>query len=313
MRRRQFTPSPLLGLLTLLLLSLILIVADAVVKIGVLKTLRAQSINLVTPFQELTFSITSPVQNFLTDLGELGSKNQTIQTLKDENDELRRTILSIEDIQRRLSDMNSLLNISAKGQFTILGARTISIGSESGYGSTITIDVGSLDGIKPSMVVVAGSGVVGRVVSVSSTSSIVMLICDVKSQVGARLESSGEVGVISGFGLNQPLEFRLLDPLGKLTKDSRLLTYGVENGVFSPGLPIGYISDIRNIPGTSSKVAQVIPYVDFSKLDYVGVIVKKPRFDPRDSLLPSVNPVPTVTVTITATPVVSPTQSEGGN
>ena len=238
-------------------------VADAVVNIGVLKTLRAQSINLVTPFQELTFSITSPVQNFLKDLGELGSKNQTIQTLKDENDELRRTILSIEDIQRRLSDMNSLLNISAKGQLRIVGARTISIGSESGYGSTITIDVGSLDGIKPSMVVVAGSGVVGRVVSVSSTSSIVMLICDVKSQVGARLESSGEVGVISGFGLNQPLEFRLLDPLGRLTKDSRLLTYGVENGVFSPGLPIGYISDIRNIPGTSSKIAQVIPYVDF--------------------------------------------------
>jgi rod shape-determining protein MreC len=313
MRQRRFTPSPLLGLLTLLLTSLILIVADAFVNVGILKTLRTQSINLVTPFQELTFSLTSPVQNFLTDIGELGSKNETIQTLKDENDELRRTILGIEDIRRRLNDMNSLLSLSAKGQFTILGSRTISIGSESGYGSTITIDVGSLDGIKPSMVVVSGSGVVGRVVSVSSTSSIVMLICDVKSQVGARLEASGEVGVISGFGLNQPLEFRLLDPLGKLTKNSKLLTYGVENGVFNPGLPIGYISSIRNIPGTSSKIAQVIPYVDFSKLDYVGVIVKKPRLDPRDSLLPSVIPIPTVTVTVTAVPVPSPTQSQGGN
>ena len=313
MRQSQFSPSPLIGLLALLLLSLLLIAADAFVNAGFLKSLRTQSVNVVTPFQNLTFSLTSPIRNFITDLGEIGSKNQRIRSLQDENAELRRTILSIEDIRRRINEMNSLLDFSAKGQFTIVGARTISIGSEAGYGSTIVIDAGKLDGIKPSMVVVAGSGVVGRVVSVSPTSSIVMLICDVKSQVGARLESSGEVGVISGFGLNQPLEFRLLDPLGKLQKDTRLLTYGVENGVFSPGLPIGYISSVRNIPGTSSKIAQVLPYVDFSKLDYVGVIVKKPRLDPRDSLLPNITPVPTVTVTVTAALLPSSSPTSGGN
>lgn len=312
MRRRQFTLNPLIGLLALLLTSLLLIVADGIVNVGFLKTLRTQSVNVVTPFQELTFTLTSPIKNFLTDIGELGAKNEKIQSLQDENAQLRRTILSIEDIRRRLNQMSSLLDISARGQFTILGARTMSVGSEAGYGSTIVIDVGSLDGIKPSMVVVSGSGVVGRVVTVSPTSSVVMLLCDVKSQVGARLESSGEVGVISGYGINQTLEFRLLDPLGQLKKDTRLLTYGVENGVFSPGLPIGYISSIRNIPGTSSKIAQVISFVDFSKLDYVGVIIKKPRTDPRDSLLPSVTPLPTVTVTVTAAPSPSPTPSKSG-
>ncbi len=312
MRRRQFTLSPLLGLLALFLASLTLLVADGIVKIGFLGNLRAQSVNLVTPFQELTFALTSPVQDFLTDIGELGSKNQQIQSLEQENADLRRTILSIEDIQRRLNDMSSLLDISARGQFKILGARTISIGSEAGYGSSIVIDAGSLDGVKPSMVVVSGVGVVGRVVTVSPTSSVVMLLSDVKSQVGARLETSGEVGVISGYGINQPLEFRLLDPTGELKKGARLLTYGVENGVFSPGLPIGYISNVRNIPGTSSKIARVISFVDFTKLDYVGVIIKKPRTDPRDSLLPTISAVPTVTVTVTAPANPTPSKT-GGN
>ena len=312
MRRRQFTPSPLLGLLALLLTSLLLIAADGIVKLGILQNLRAQSVNVVTPFQELTFSVTSPIADFLTDISELGSKNEQIQQLENENSRLREKLLSIEDIQRRLNDMSSLLDISARGEFRILGARTLSIGSEAGYGSSIVIDAGSLDGIKPSMVVISGAGVVGRIVTVSPTSSVVMLLCDVKSQVGARLESSGEVGVISGYGLNQPLEYRLLDPKGELKKGTKLLTYGVENGVFNPGLPIGYIESVRNIPGTSSKVARVRAYVDFTKLDYVGVIVKRPRLDPRDSLLPTLAPMPTVTITVTATPSPTPSNS-GGN
>lgn len=312
MRRRQFTPSPLLGLLALLLSSLMLIAADGIVKLGFFQNLRAQSVNLVTPFQELTFRITSPIADFLTDISELGTKNEQIQMLQNENSRLREKLLSLEDIQRRMNDMSALLDISARGEFKILGARTLSIGSEAGYGSTIVIDAGSLDGVKQSMVVVSGAGVVGRVVSVSPTSSVVMLLCDVKSQAGARLESSGEVGVISGYGLNQPLEYRLLDPKGELKKGTKILTYGVENGVFNPGLPIGYIESIRNIPGTSSKVARVRAFVDFSKLDYVGVIVKKPRTDPRDSLLPTVTPVPTVTITVTATPLPSPSNT-GGN
>lgn len=312
MRQRRFTPSPLLGLLALLIASLVLIAADGIAKISLLNTVRTQSVNLVTPFQELTYAVTSPIQNFLTDIGELGTKNSRIESLQDENARLRRTILGIEDIRRRLNDMNALLDMSAKGQFTILGARTISVGSEAGYGSTIVIDAGSLDGIEESMAVVSGSGVVGRVVKVSPTSSVVMLLCDVKSQVGARLESTGEIGVVSGFGIHQPLELRLLDPAGELKKDTRLLTYGVENGVFSPGLPIGYISSVRNIPGTSSKIAQVVSFVDFTKLDYVGVILKKPRTDPRDSLLPTLTPIPTVTVTVTALPSATPTPTKSG-
>ncbi|GDY53607.1 hypothetical protein SVIO_042300 [Streptomyces violaceusniger] len=46
------------------------------------------------------------------------------------------------------------------------------------------------------------------------------------------------------------------------------------------------------------------PYVRFSKLDIVGVVVQSPRVNPRDSVLPPkpAKPKPTPTVTVTANP-----------
>jgi len=49
----------------------------------------------------------------------------------------------------------------------------------------------------------------------------------------------------------------------------------------------------------------VRPYVDFTALDLVGVVVVPPRRDPRDAVLPAPatpRPTPRVTVTVTAPP-----------
>ncbi|MCZ9338353.1 rod shape-determining protein MreC, partial [Streptomyces sp. TRM76130] len=47
----------------------------------------------------------------------------------------------------------------------------------------------------------------------------------------------------------------------------------------------------------------VTPYVSFTKLDIVGVVVQAPKKDPRDTVLPDKpKPTPTPTVTVTVTP-----------
>ena len=63
----------------------------------------------------------------------------------------------------------------------------------------------------------------------------------------------------------------------------------------------------RNL-GTLTRTATVRPFVDFTTLDLVGVVVEPPRKNPRDAVLPPrpvttpVTPAPTVTVTVTAKP-----------
>jgi len=66
-------------------------------------------------------------------------------------------------------------------------------------------------------------------------------------------------------------------------------------------VPVGVVRSVQGSPGSQTRTAVVAPYVDFTSLDLVGVVVQPPRTDPRDAVLPpkpSTTPQPTVTVTV---------------
>jgi rod shape-determining protein MreC len=143
----------------------------------------------------------------------------------------------------------------------------------------------------------------------------VILLVDATSTIGARVENSGEVGFLSGSGHPNSLQLEFIDPSAQVKVNDRLVTYGVKGGVFAPGIPLGTVVSVENEPGTSSRIAEVKPFVDVTSLDLVGVIVIKPRVDPRDILLPTPTVAPTVTVTVTpgSTPTGSVTISANPN
>jgi len=67
---------------------------------------------------------------------------------------------------------------------------------------------------------------------------------------------------------------------------------------------VGVVRSVQGSPGSQTRTAVVEPYVDFTALDLVGVVVEPPRTDPRDGVLPprptppGSTPQPTVTVTV---------------
>ena len=71
-----------------------------------------------------------------------------------------------------------------------------------------------------------------------------------------------------------------------------------------PGVPVGEVVRVDPSGGDLTRTVYVKPYVGFTKLDIVGVVVEPPREDPRDTVLPKkpAKPKPTPTVTVTATP-----------
>jgi rod shape-determining protein MreC len=63
------------------------------------------------------------------------------------------------------------------------------------------------------------------------------------------------------------------------------------------------ISRVDPSGGGLTRTLYVTPYVSFTKLDVVGVVVEAPKKDPRDTVLPAhPKPTPTPTVTVTVTP-----------
>ena len=105
------------------------------------------------------------------------------------------------------------------------------------------------------------------------------------------------------------MKLQFINPEASVKAGDLLVSYGVTGGVFTPGLPLGKVTYVETAQGTESAVATVEPFVRISSLDVVGVVVTKPRNDPRDSLIPQVTAAPTVTVTVTPQPTMSATVS----
>ncbi|MFJ9556774.1 rod shape-determining protein MreC [Nocardiopsis sp. NPDC101807] len=195
-------------------------------------------------------------------------------------------------IDRNRSDqLDDLLHLSGLGAYEVVPAQAVTRSTARGYAHTVTIDTGTESGVRPDMTVVNGSGLVGRVVEAGPRTATVMLATDVKSAVGARLESTRKIGVVNGGsvpgGPEADLTLELFDMEAPVEAGDRIVTLGSHEGApFVPGVPIGTVDEVQVAPGALSRIARLTPAVDFASLDVVGVVVAGPDDDPRDSVLP---------------------------
>ena len=210
-----------------------------------------------------------------------------IAELSQENEELQLALRQAESDRARADALDELLRVATAGRYRVAPAEVIAVGPAQDYAWTVTIDAGSLDGIEREMTVINGQGLVGRVLKVNQTTSTVVLLVDASSAVGGRVATTEEIGIVAGTGRQDSLDFQLLDPLAELVIGDSLVTFGSRDGrPYAPGVPIGEVVDITGTAGQLTRVATVRPFADVSQLSIVGVVVRPPREDPRDSVLP---------------------------
>lgn len=272
--------------------------------------LRKVSATVGAPFQNFFNSIYRPASTFTGDVFSLGRTRSKILNLQKENAALKEELSRTNAIKNEVKELKSVLDLAGAGRYKIVPARIIAVGSAGTFSRTIQLDVGSADGIKKDMSIIAGGGLVARILSVSKSSSIALLMDDETFKVGVRLESSGTLGVVSGTG-GSVLELILLDSTSDMRVGQRVVSRGSSNSQpFLPGVPVGVVTEVNQSTGSLTKSAVVKPFVDLNRISVVAVIVSKSKTDPRDALLPSPpKPTPTVTVFVTPTPNPSPTPS----
>ena len=126
------------------------------------------------------------------------------------------------------------------------------------------------------MTVVNNDGLVGRVLRVTRTTATVLLIIDTESIVGGRVGSSMEIGFVHGSGSladDGGLDLRLVDDAVVPAKHDTVVTWGSTDGPYQPGVPIGEVTDVYSSLLETSQRAVIEPFVNFSALDVVGVMV----------------------------------------
>jgi len=143
--------------------------------------------------------------------------------------------------------------------------------------SSVTIDLGSGDGVRVDDPVISGAGVVGRISSVGPGSSQVMLLTDHASAVSAKVVPTGVQGVIKPeVGNPEDLILDFIDSTRKIHGGQAVVTAGWRaQGLashFPPGLPLGEVTSASILEQEANQQVDVRPYADLRNLDIVQVL-----------------------------------------
>lgn len=271
-----------------------------------LRGLRGFGEVIFGPIEEGAAAVIRPVSSAFGTITGSPNAQRRINRLEQENQRLRAQVRAAQLDRGRVAQLDRLLGTAGLGSYRIVSAQVISAGQ--GTEDTVSIDVGSSGGIRPDMTVINGDGLVGRVTRVGPSTSTVLLATDAASSVGGRLEGSGEIGIVQGTGQRggSALRFQLLDPSKPITVGQRIVSFGSQGDrPYVPGVPIGTVTRLEAGPGLLTRAAVIRPFVHFTGLDVVGVVVAPPKRNPGDAVLPPKPPAPTPPTP--ATPPTPPT------
>ena len=218
----------------------------------------------------------SPVSNAWNGLFHYGD-------VKKENDRLRAQLAEAQgqaaqdaDAKRQYDELTQLEGIV---QFTQLPSVTCEVisGPLTNFEHTLEIDRGTDKGIKVGMPVVTGAGLIGRVVDVQSSRSVIKLLTDPDIVVGVRLATSGETGLLHGQGDGKQLVIDAgIEPKVNVPRDDMVFTSGEDRATFPGGVPIGRVTKSELAEGQLTQVLTVTPLADFGRLTFVKVLLWEP-------------------------------------
>ncbi len=229
------------------------------------------------PVESVTAAVVRPitaVPRFFTTTGALRSD---VARLEAENAHLKGQLVSSSADRNRAAELDGLLASSKRSGRALVPARVVAMGPAQSFSRTVTIDAGTSSGVRPDLTVLNNDGLVGRVIRADRHTATVLLVVDQESVVGGRLGSNLEVGFLRGRGqVGDPsrLDLDLVDGAVAPARGDVLVSWGSRNDApYVAGVPIGVVESVFSSPRQLSKQAVIRPFVDFSSLDLVGVVV----------------------------------------
>ncbi|MCF8142555.1 MAG: rod shape-determining protein MreC [Deltaproteobacteria bacterium] len=227
-------------------------------------------IEITAPFQKLIRQTINATRDFWTNYFYLVDVRRENRRLKQEMASFRREQGQYKELLTAHERLRSLLQFKEAIQRPVVAAQVIGL-DPTGWFKSVIIDKGKNAGLKWDMPVVNASGVVGRIVSVSNNYAKVLLIIDQNSAVDCLTQRSRDRGMVKGTS-GQVCKMDYMAKSSDAVVGDLIITSGL-GGVFPKGLPVGEISAVKEGEGKLFKDIDVMPSVDFSKLEEVLIIL----------------------------------------
>ncbi|MHB8780067.1 MAG: rod shape-determining protein MreC [Candidatus Geothermincolia bacterium] len=238
---------------------------------GLLHRVQRLSLDIVAPLQSGVSKLVSPVRDGFDYLSDVKGAITERDDLLKENLELKSQITDMLGLERENANFKALLDYKENNPSQRFLAASVIGENPNNWEQTIQISAGYDDGVREWMAVLTEEGLVGRVVLCTAHTSMVQLITDDKSQVGARLQGSGEEGLVKGAGKYDP-RLQLINQDAEVREGDLVLTSG-SGGTCPAGIPIGAVTEITEKRPDLSRGISIRPAVAFSRLQHVLVVI----------------------------------------
>ncbi|MBU3110413.1 rod shape-determining protein MreC [Clostridium lacusfryxellense] len=212
---------------------------------------------------------------FITNISDVKAENEQLKKI---NSEFKSKELEYDTSIKENERFRKVFDLSKqKDEYNYVGANIKGL-TGSSFMDGFIINKGENKGIKKGMVVVTGDGIVGQVSSVGDNWANVYCLSNENIAVAALVKSTRDNnGIVKGY---KDENNKLLAQIERLSLDSKIkkgdviLTSGL-GGIYPSDIKIGKVLSVHEDKGEVMKTAIIEPYVDFSKIEEVFILVQK--------------------------------------
>ena len=249
---------------------------------GALHGFQSTGATVLRPFEVGAERVARPFRDAAGWFGGLLDAKSENKRLKEQIDALRQQIILNESALRENTQLKGLLDFRESPRFPkdyrAVAARVIARAPRQ-FAQQIVVSAGKNDGISKHDAVVTADGLVGEVTKVASNVAQVTLLTDETSAVSGldiRTNASGlaQLSSSGSFGLDRVTKDQVVNP------GDVIVTAGWRSGdlasLYPRGIPLCVVAHVGQSDTDLYKQIQCDPFVDFSKLEAVIVLVRKP-------------------------------------
>ncbi|MEW6062101.1 MAG: rod shape-determining protein MreC [Bacteroidota bacterium] len=216
----------------------------------------------------LTVGTIGAVQQTLSFIPNLASLQQENELLRKVNVRLADEVNQLREARLEIIRLRSMIALKETSTVKLTAAHIVGKNMNL-LRHTITLNVGSNDSVMIGNPVVTGEGLVGRIVAVSPNYSIAQIVLNVDFRASAKVQRSRVDGIIAWDG--KALILKEVAKSLDVREGDAVITSEYSNA-FPPGIKIGVVSKITEIPNSLFKRIEVIPSVNFTMTEEVYVM-----------------------------------------
>jgi rod shape-determining protein MreC len=197
--------------------------------------------------------------------------------LREENQRLRVESLQVSETTEENRRLRRLLALQEQLPLTTVSAEIIAR-EWGGWVRSLTVNRGRGDNVPRLAAVIAPDGLIGRVIEVRRGASVIQVLTDPASTVGAHAVRTRTVGIVEG-DPRGTIRFKYMAREGSGIQIGDLIVTSGAGGVFPRGIPIGRVRAIDNRGSALFHYAALTPAVDVARVDEVLLLTGDARQD----------------------------------